>query len=105
MHIPHADHLAAILRNVSNLRAALDPDDKIDVVTHGPGLDLLLETTEHAATVTDLIRQGVQFSACRNTLASRALTAADLVPGATLIDSAVGHLAQRQWDGYAYLRP
>ncbi len=38
-------------------------------------------------------------------MAARDVGAADLNPVVEIVAAAVAHLAQRQWDGWAYLRP
>jgi intracellular sulfur oxidation DsrE/DsrF family protein len=106
IHVHDGDptHHAAVLRNVSNLLQAAQPD-AIEVVSHGPGLDLLLPGSAASDDVRALQAAGVEFVGCANTLASRHLTPSDLVDGTVVVASGVAHLAERQWDGWAYLHP
>lgn len=97
---------SAALRYASNFVAASDGSRPVDVVVNGAALDLLLAPCELRAQVSELHQGGlVLFSACANTMAARGITAADLHPVAEVVPAAVTHLAQRQWDGWAYLRP
>ena len=67
------DTVSAILGNVRNHLNA-DPQAKITVVTHGPGIDFLLDGAkdskgrEFSGTISDLASKGVQFRVCNNTL-------------------------------------
>jgi len=99
------DRQRAVLRNVVNLRAALERSVAIEVVTHGPGLTLLTGETGLAEDVAHLRGDGVIFWACANTMRSRGLTLEDLLEGVASVDSGVAHLARRQLQGWAYLRP
>ena len=95
----------AVLRNVVNLRSALERSGAIEVVTHGPGLTLLTGETGLAADAAHLQGDGVSFRACENTMRSRDLTLDDLLEGVESVESGVAHLTRRQLQGWAYLRP
>lgn len=100
-----ADVHEQLLRQVVNVLADLRPADvQIEVVAHGPGLDLLLTPGRIADQVHDLQERGVVFVGCENTLRSRGLTAVDLIEGARTTPSGVGHLVRRQQVGWSYLR-
>ena len=70
------DTASAILGNVRNHLNA-DPATKIVVVTHGPGIDFLLQDArdsrgrEFSSAVSDLASKGVAFRVCNNTLVTR----------------------------------
>ena len=67
---------ATILNNVQNHLNA-DPKAKIVIVTHGPGIDFLLQDAkdskgrEFSAGVSGLAGKGVEFRVCNNTLVVR----------------------------------
>lgn len=100
-----AERHAAILRNALNLRADLGPDVPVELVAHGPGVELLTGESGLESAVTQLVAVGARPVACLNTLASRALTPDDLLPEVGTVPSGVGHLARRQLEGWAYVRP
>lgn len=97
-------HLA-VLQNVRNLRAALGDGIPVELVTHGPGVDLTVAGSAAQTGVAGVAATGVRVLACRNTLDARRVDAADLLPGVDIVDSGVAHLARRQLEGWAYLRP
>lgn len=100
-----ADRHRAVLQNVRNLRVALGPDVPIELVAHGPGVDLLTGVSGERDALAEVAGLGVRAHACRNTLNARGLGDADLLPGVGVVDSGVAHLARRQLAGWAYLRP
>ncbi|MEY4122195.1 MAG: hypothetical protein RLZZ457_1033 [Pseudomonadota bacterium] len=102
---------AAALGNVRNHLTA-DPTVKITVVTHGPGIDFLLEGAkdskgrEFSGLVGDLASKGVQFRVCNNTLVSRNIDPGKVVMEAKIVPSGVAEVARLQAkEGFVYLKP
>jgi intracellular sulfur oxidation DsrE/DsrF family protein len=101
----------AILNNIRNhLNAA--PKDKIVVVTHGPGINFLLQDAkdsqgrEFSGSVSDLVSKGVDFRVCNNTLTSRNISPDRVLMEAKIVPSGVAEVARLQaQEGYAYLKP
>ena len=105
------DNAAAILGNVRNHLTA-DPTVKITVVTHGPGIDFLLDGAkdnkgrEFSGVVSDLSGKGVQFRVCNNTLTSRNIDPNKVSMDAKIVPSGVAEVARLQAkEGYVYLKP
>ena len=105
------DTTSAILGNVRNHLSA-DPTAKIMVVTHGPGIDFLLDGAkdskgrEFSGMVADLAGKGVQFRVCNNTLTSRNIDPNKVSMEAKIVPSGVAEVARLQAkEGYVYLKP
>ena len=103
--------IAAILNNVRNHLNA-DPSAKLVVVTHGPGIDFLLEGAkdskgrEFSGSVGDLSTKGVQFRVCNNTLVTRNIDPSKVVMEAKIVPSGVAEVARLQAkEGFVYLKP
>lgn len=101
-------------RGLNNIRNHLsaDPKAKIVVVTHGLGIDFLLQGATNqmeqpfAGTIADLANQGVEFRVCNNTLVSRKIDASKLAMEAKIVPSGVAEVARLQArEGFVYLRP
>lgn len=101
-------------RAIGNIRNHLnaDPTAKIVVVTHGPGIDFLLEGAENmagskfAASIGDLVSKGVEFRVCNNTLVSRKIAKEQVVMEAKIVPSGVAEVANLQAkERYVYLKP
>ncbi|WP_310647101.1 DsrE family protein [Limnohabitans sp.] len=102
---------AGILGNVRNHLSA-DPSAKIVVVTHGVGIDFLLDGAkdskgrEFSGVVSDLSSKGVQFRVCNNTLVSRNVDPSKVSMDAKIVPSGVAEVARLQAkEGYVYLKP
>jgi len=102
---------AAILGNVRNHLNA-DPSAKIVVVTHGAGIDFLLDGAkdskgrEFSGMVSDLSSKGVQFRVCNNTLTSRNIDSNKVSMDAKIVPSGVSEVSRLQAkEGYVYLKP
>jgi uncharacterized protein len=101
-------------RAINNIRnhLAADPKAKIVVVTHGLGIDFLLDGATNqmdqpfAGGVADLASKGVEFRVCNNTLVSRKISADKLLMEAKTVPSGVAEVARLQAkEGFVYLRP
>ena len=110
-HISDAETQAlAGLRNVRNYLDT-DPSAKIVVVTHGNGVDFLMEGAKdkngslYAGPVSALKSRGVNFEVCEITLKTRNLRQDQFIQEADFTPSGVVRVAKLQHQGYAYIRP
>lgn len=106
--IPQASRAVQNIRN----HLAADPTAKIVVVTHGLGIDFLIEGATNqmdqpfAGAVSDLAAKGVEFRVCNNTLVSRKIPTEKLMMEAKIVPSGVAEVARLQArEGFVYLRP
>lgn len=60
---------------------------------------------EIAKIFTALSKKHVTFTACNNALAANHLTAADIYQFITIVPAGVVELAQKQTEGFAYIKP
>jgi intracellular sulfur oxidation DsrE/DsrF family protein len=106
--IPQASRALNNIRNHLNA----DPTAKIVVVTHGLGIDFLLDGATNqmeqpfAGGVSDLANKGVEFRVCNNTLVARKIPADKLMMETKIVPSGVAEVARLQAkEAYVYLRP
>ena len=98
------------MNNVNNHLNA-NPNAKIVVVTHGKGIDFLLNDAkddkgEFAPVVAGLKEKGVDFRVCRNTLKARKLEDSAVIMEAKVVPSGVAEIGRLQaQEGYVYLKP
>jgi intracellular sulfur oxidation DsrE/DsrF family protein len=106
--------VAQAYRAMGNIRnhLAADPTAKITVVTHGPGIDFLLDGATNAigesfaGSIGDLAAKGVEFKVCNNTLATRKIPKDRVVMEASVVPSGVAEVALLQArSGFVYIRP
>ncbi|TXF12811.1 DsrE family protein [Pelomicrobium methylotrophicum] len=110
-HINDSEVASAALRNIRNHLDA-EPKSKIVVVTHGKGIDFLLEGAEdknknpYQVTVQTLKEKGVEFKVCNNTLVSRKIEKSKVIPEADIVPSGVAEVGKLQQKyGFVYLKP
>lgn len=106
--IPQASRAIGNIRNHLNA----DPKAKIVVVTHGLGIDFLLDGATNqmdqpfAGSVSELVGKGVEFRVCNNTLMARKISADKVLKEAKVVPSGVAEVANLQAkEGFVYLRP
>jgi intracellular sulfur oxidation DsrE/DsrF family protein len=98
------------MRNIENHLNA-DPGVKIVVVTHGKGIDFLLndakdEKGAYEPQVAGLRDRGVTFDVCRNTLTGRKLDDSAVIMEAQVVPSGVAEIGRLQAkEGYVYIKP
>lgn len=109
-HINDASVARMAMRNIENHLNA-SPEVKIVVVTHGKGIDFLLndakdEKGPFATQVAGLKARGVDFRVCRNTLKSRNLQDSAAIMEAQVVPSGVAEIGRLQArEGFVYLKP
>ena len=109
-HINDASVARVALRNIENHLDA-SPEARIVVVTHGKGIDFLLNDAKddkgpYQAQVAGLKNRGVDFRVCRNTLKGRKLDDNAVIFEAGVVPSGVAELGKLQArEGFAYIKP
>lgn len=106
VNFPDAERQGGGLKNIANVLKAA-PGSQVEVVCHGPGIVLVEKARSgHGAEVADLIKQGVAFKACENTMRQRSLRKEDLLPGVgTVPVGTIEVIRKQQKDGFAYFKP
>ncbi len=109
-HINDSAVARVALRNIENHLGA-SADTKIVVVTHGKGIDFLLNDAKddkgaYASQVAGLKEKGVEFRVCRNTLQGRNLDDGAVIMEAQVVPSGVAEIGKLQSrEGFVYLKP
>lgn len=109
-HVNDSSVARIAMRNVEN-HVNASPDAKIVVVTHGKGIDFLLNDGKDdkgafAPQVAGLKEKGVEFRVCRNTLKGRNLDDSAVIMEAQVVPSGVAEIGRLQArEGYVYLKP
>ncbi|WP_375158313.1 hypothetical protein [Bradyrhizobium sp. RDT46] len=100
---------ALVLSVANNLLKAYAPDKiALEVVTFGPGIDLLLSGSERRKQVESLIAQGVRFDICLNTVDTIERETGkrpEFIPAATPVQVGVGQILFLAENGYTVVRP
>ena len=110
-HVSNSDVATGALNNIRNHLNA-SPSAKIVVVTHGAGIDFLIDGAKNAngnpydIPVQELADRGVEFKVCKNTLDARKLDKSRMLPEVKVVPSGVAEVARLQAEeGFVYLKP
>lgn len=93
----------SLVRQLNNLLEAMK-DVEIEVVTHGYGVDLLLEDSPFRSSIEDLKKRGVGFLVCEDTMKAEKLDVSDLAGMTEVIPAGLAHIIQRQRQGWGYIK-
>jgi intracellular sulfur oxidation DsrE/DsrF family protein len=96
-----------LIAHVRNLQIALEKDGgvEIEVVFFGPGINMLRRSnTNHADHLKRFAEKGVILAACQNSMRDRGISADDLFPFASQVDSGIAELTRKQEAGWAYIK-
>ena len=94
------------LKNIENILREEGSTTEIEVVCHGPGISLLVKAkSAHADQVASLIKQGVRFAACENTMKQKQIAFEQLLSGVTTVPSGAVEIIRKQSEGYGYFKP
>jgi uncharacterized protein len=98
-----------VISVANNLLKFYDPDKvAIEVVTFGPGIDLLRPDNANRKLVESLVAQGVRFDVCLNTVDTIERETGhrpDIIPAATPVQVGVGQILALTENGYTLVRP
>jgi intracellular sulfur oxidation DsrE/DsrF family protein len=98
-----------IISIANNLLKAYDPDKiAIEVVTFGPGIDLLRPENPNRQRVESLIAQGVKFDVCLNTVDSIERETGkrpNIIPLAIPVQVGVAQILALTENGFTLVRP
>lgn len=101
-----ADQQGHGLTNVKNMLKAVNGKAEIEVVCHGAGIALVVQDqSKHPEGVAALIKQGVRFVACENTLREKSISKEILLPNVGTVPSGAVEVIRKQQEGYGYFKP
>ncbi len=104
--LSNGDTLAhkALMRQLGNI-ISVEPSTKIEVVCHGPGLDML---RNDKSTVVDKINEfaqnGIVFNACEFSMKERNVSADQILPSAKFVKAGIIYIVTRQREGWSYIK-
>ena len=86
-------------------RATYSPDKKYNGQKFGKALNFLVTSKSHLITdIEDLLKQGIVFNACENTMKKYGINKQMLIPAVVSVPSGVAELILKQEEGWSYLK-
>src|SRR5688572_9198501 len=94
----------ALLKQLNNL-STVAPDAKIEVVCHGPGLNLLVsEKTIVRDKIQKMKARGVEFVACEFAMNERNIGKDKMIPEAGYVKYGIIEIVTKQEQGWTYIK-
>jgi len=96
---------ATMMRQAKNILIA-DPNSKLEIVCHGPGLDLIIkEKTTVQKEIEELNGKfKVAFAACEATMKRRQIEKSQLLPFVITVPLANLEFSSKQQEGWSYIK-
>lgn len=93
-----------LIKQIKNI-LSVAPDTKIEVVCHGPGLNLLIaEKTIVFSQITEIQALGVDFAACQFSMKERNVSDEQLINSARKVEAGIIEIVDKQNLGWAYIK-
>ena len=94
-----------LIKQLNNLKDGYGNTITIEVVCHGPGLDLLRkERTEYREELLALKDRGIIFLACENTLKGRDIPRYAIMEEFEFVPMGIGEVMEKQEQGWSYVK-
>jgi len=96
---------SAVIRQFNNI-LKVKPDAELEVVCHGPAIAMLMNEKSNVNEGMILLKKRAQvsFKACANSMRRMKVEASELLPLAEIVPVAILELAERQMDGWSYIK-
>ncbi|QQR85382.1 MAG: DsrE family protein [Flavobacteriales bacterium] len=93
-----------LMKQFKNMLEAA-PNLQLELVCHGPGMDLLMgDRSIVAGKVKEFAGKGITFLACDNTIRERQLDPTKVLAEAGHVKAGIIHIVERQEDGWSYIK-
>jgi uncharacterized protein len=106
MQLTSADTLVhkGLMKQLNNI-TSVEPDVKIQVICHGPGMDLLLkEKSVVQQQISALHQKGIEFKACEFTLKEKQIDKSQLIQEVGFVEAGIVAIVRKQMEGWYYIK-
>ena len=95
---------STIVRHAKNIMS-MTGNAKLEVVCHGPGLDLLVKNkTTVQKEIEELNKLKVVFAACNETMKRKGIDKSQLISQAIIVPAAILEISSKQQAGWSYIK-
>lgn len=94
-----------LMNNLKHLKAGWGDSVVIEVVAHGPGLDLFTKgKTTQQEKITQFSQMGIKFLVCENTIMERKIPKDSIITEAGFVPMGIGEIVLKQEQGWSYIK-
>lgn len=95
---------AQLMKQLGNL-LKISPGIQLEVVCHGPGLEMLISDKSYVASkVAEHAGKGVDFVACEFTMQQKNIDKSRLIKGVRTVPAALIEIVEKQEQGWSYIK-
>jgi len=94
-----------LMNNLRNLKAGWGDSVIIEVVAHGPGIELMMiDKTTQLASIRKHKANGITFYVCENTMREKQIPYDAIIAEGAFVKMGIGHVIIRQEQGWSYIK-
>lgn len=94
----------ALMKQLQNI-TSVAPSTKIEVVCHGPGLNMLTSDKSVVSNqLQTMLGKGIAFYACEFSMQERKVDKAQILPGVGYVKAGIIAVVERQEQGWSYIK-
>lgn len=94
----------ALMKQLGNI-LLVSPDTKIEIVCHGPGLEMLHTGKSIVADkIAGFAQRGVEFLACEFSMKERKVEKTQIIPSAGFVEAGIIEIVSKQEKGWSYIK-
>jgi intracellular sulfur oxidation DsrE/DsrF family protein len=101
-----ADTMAhkALMKQLGNI-TTVEPTAQIEVVCHGPGLDMLRKDKSIiAGKIEEFAKKGIVFNACEFSMKERNVNADQILTSAKFVKAGIVYIVKKDQQGWCYIK-
>ena len=107
MQLSSSDTLVwkGLMNNLKHLKAGWGDSVLIEVVAHGPGIEMLMKNkTTQQEKVASFTKAGIVFMACENTMKEKNIAKESIIPESIFVAMGIGEIVRKQEQGWSYIK-
>jgi intracellular sulfur oxidation DsrE/DsrF family protein len=94
-----------LIKQLNNLKNGWGDTVTIEVVCHGQGIELLMkEKSTQQDEIIKLIKQGIVFVACENTMHEKKIPHDAIMSNMKFVEMGIGEIVIKQEQGWSYIK-
>jgi intracellular sulfur oxidation DsrE/DsrF family protein len=94
----------ALMKQLKNIKSVA-PNTKIEVVCHGPGLEMLQSNkTTVLKGIQEAKKNGVEFQVCEFSLKERKVEKSAIISESGFVPAGIIYIVEKQEQGYSYIK-
>jgi len=94
----------ALMKQLNNI-TTVAPDTKIEVVCHGPGLNMLISSkTTVLPKIRELVKKDIHFVACEFSMKERNVDKSAIIQESGFVKAGIIEIVEKQEAGWSYIK-